>query len=170
MINFAVPEQKVNEDANRIKRMVLMVTTVVLVVFVVGSAATAGWWWYWAGKEDKTSQEYLTLSEEVRKLANEEVMARKLDYRAKVVSQFLDSRGKVGVMAASLEYPGVKIVGWEYDGAVSQVVEAASGSKDTLMDYSKVLATKYQTVSFDGVEWKPTTGWVATIILGGAPR
>ncbi|KKU56100.1 hypothetical protein A3H89_05045 [Candidatus Amesbacteria bacterium RIFCSPLOWO2_02_FULL_48_11] len=168
MINFLEKIQLEDKRIDDIRRTTVAATTVLLVTFLVVVAALGGWWWWVASRAKAQTVEEEQLRLRLVRLAEPEVLVRKLAMRSQVVVNWLDSRGeaakKINRLGTGSE--GVNVEKWNY-GEDRQSVEVAADSAAKITQYASRLAGFYQEVTIDKAVMRPGSGWKAVIRLKG---
>jgi hypothetical protein len=167
MINFVVENNKNNENLDKIRKLVVTGTTAVLVVYLVTLAGFLGWGAYWSRRESKATASFVQKSAEVDKLAEQEVVIRKLSDRLDAINAFLDSRSNLTTLSATTVGENISVGGWTFEASGKVKVRALGQGVDEIKLFSDNMVQKFSAVSADSITWSPTDGWVGNISVKG---
>jgi hypothetical protein len=166
MIDLSIREDKENPGIKRARGISRKVTSIVLVLYILAVAIFVGWWLFFRQKEKTVSMELKTLLTQVTGKSEQEILVRKLAYRAGSVSSFVSTREDFVGLAKSLVSEEASVSGWVYVSGTNQKVSVRATDSASLESYSGKLAKEYPIVYFDSINWSSIEGWTAAITLG----
>jgi hypothetical protein len=165
-INLISKEDQDLKKINKAARLVKVVTTVVMLGYVTGIAAISGWWITIFNKGQIQSVEEKQLVESLNKLANEEIVFRQLDLRAKAVNQVLGSRVEIATKLKNLLSqidPAVTLLDWNYGAGGIQTLSLRAGGPMEIENFVNKVKGQYKIVELVGLSRKDSIVWEAKL-------
>jgi hypothetical protein len=170
MINFVSKDEKTEQMVGQIRRTVVSVTTIVLLIYVMIMAGILGWTLFWSAREKKSSNLIDSVSAQIIRFSETEAVVRKLETRAKLVDDFLNSRGDASDAARLVIDEEFPILSWDYNAGGAQTIQVSATSPAQLKLYADQMHEYYEKVQPAKVTWTQKEGWTGSFLLFGRKK
>ena len=165
MINFVTRDEKKAASLLRIKRVVVAWTSLILGVYIVGVAGLVGWNTLWSSKEKKASTEEESLRMQITQYSENEVLAARLQDRAKEITGFISTRKNISDTSSLLVKEGYEIFKWEYSLDGVQRVTVIASDSAAMKSYEAHVSGYYDLVQVEKIYYDKELGWVGALLL-----
>jgi hypothetical protein len=167
-INFVQHTRQESAKVAGYRRLVMGITTSVLVLYIVAVSGLIGWYMYLGNKQVNVSNDVDTLQKKINGKSEEEVVARKIASRTKVVNEFLGSKQNIAGQAAIIKDSLLIPVDWEINSGTNQQVVKVSGSGiDTLDYFINYMKDRFVNVRMEATTWDNVGGWHVKVSYSG---